>query len=111
MNYDYQKIIGHSHKCLSGAFIQGDHYANNLDGLEELTNDDVPNPYKTYEESYNGTNEILDVDDYVNNTKDAEAAAYSYDTYIGADLNLTYVDGNAVYGRVKKKFGTMMANM
>ena len=46
---------------------------------------------------------MLDVDDYVKNAEDAEASSDSYDTYIGADLNLPDANGNAVYGRVKKR--------
>ena len=68
-----------------------------------FTDNDVHNPYYTYKEEYNGPNAILDVDDYVNNSEDAEAAADSYDTYIGAELNFPYSDGNEVYGRVKKQ--------
>ena len=45
---------------------------------------------------------MLGVNDHVNNDKDSEAAADSYYTYIGADLNFPDADGNAVYGRVKK---------
>ena len=45
---------------------------------------------------------MLDVDDYVNNAKDAEEEADSYDNYIGAELNLPDADGNALCGRVKK---------
>ena len=73
-----------------------------MDGLEGFANDDVPNPYETYEEAYNGPNAMLDVDDYVNNAEDAEAAADSYDTYIGAELNFPDADGNAVYTDVSR---------
>ena len=45
---------------------------------------------------------MLNVDNYVNNAKDAEAAADSYDTYISAQLNFPDDDDNAVYGRVNK---------
>ena len=83
---------------------QGDHYSSDLYGLEGFTNDDLPNPYKTYEEAYNGPNAMLDVDDYVKNAEDAEAAADSYETYIGAELNFPDSDGNALYVRVKKRF-------
>ena len=71
---DFQSIIGHYHKCLAEDFGQGYHYASDLDGLEGFTNDDVPNPYKAYGEAYNGPNLMLNVDDYVKNTKDTEAA-------------------------------------
>ena len=73
-----------------------------MDGLEGFANDDVPNPYETYEEAYNGPNAMLDVDDYVNNAENAEAAADSYDTYIGAELNFPDADGNAVYTDVSR---------
>ena len=46
---------------------------------------------------------MLNVDDYVNNTEYAEEAADSYDTYIGADMNLPDANRNALYGRVKKR--------
>ena len=88
---------------MTEAFGRGDHFATSLDGLEGFANDDVPNPYERYEEAYNGPNAMLDVDDYVNNAEDAEAAADSYDTYIGAELNFPDADGNVVYGRVKKR--------
>ena len=68
---DSQRIIGHYHKCLAEDFGRGDHYASNLDGLEGFKNDDVTNPYKTYEYAYNGPNAMLDADDYVNNSKDS----------------------------------------
>ena len=84
-------------------FCRGDNYASNLDGLEGFKNDDVPNPYETYKEAYNGPNAMLDLDDYVNNSEDAEAAADSYDTYIGVNLNLPDLDVNSVYGRAKKR--------
>ena len=45
---------------------------------------------------------MLDVDDYVNNDKDAESAADSYYTYIGEELNFPDAEENAVYGRAKK---------
>ena len=73
-----------------------------MDGLEGFANDDVPNPCETYAEAYNGPNVMLDVDDYVNNAEDAEAAADSYDTYIGAELNFLDADGNAVYTDVSR---------
>ena len=76
----FQRIIGHYHKCLAEAFGQGDHYASNLDGLEGFTNDDVYKLYETYKEAYNGTNVMLDTDEYVNNSLNAEAAADSYYT-------------------------------
>ena len=88
---------------MAEAFGQGYHYSNNLDSLEGFTNDGVPNPYETYKEAYNGPNEMIDIDDYVNNSEDAEAAEDSYDTYIGAGLNFPDADGNAVYRRVKKR--------
>ena len=53
-------------------------------------------PYKTYKEAYNGPNAILDVDDYINHSEDAEAAADSYDTYISAELNFPDAYRNAV---------------
>ena len=71
-NGDFQRIIGHYHKCLAEAFFRGDHYASDLDGLEGFTNDYLPNPYKTYEEAYNGSNAMLDADDYVNNSEFVE---------------------------------------
>ena len=46
---------------------------------------------------------MLDMDDYVKNVEDSEAAADSYDTYIGAELNFQDADRNAVYGCVKKQ--------
>ena len=46
---------------------------------------------------------MLDVDDYVKNSKDAESSADSYDTYIGADLNFPDANRNTVYGRVDKR--------
>ena len=54
---------------------------------------------------------MLDSYDYVNNDKDAKAAAYPYDTYIGAEMNFPDADGDSLYRRVKKKFGTIMAKM
>ena len=68
-NY-FQRITGHYNKCLSEAFSQRDHCSRNLDGLEGFTNDDVPNPYNTYEEAYNGPNVMLNVNEYVNNAED-----------------------------------------
>ena len=68
---DLQRIIGHYNKCLAEAFGQGEHYARNLDGLEGFTNDDVPNQYETYKDSYKRKNYMLDVDDYVNNADDS----------------------------------------
>ena len=61
----FQTGIGHYHKCLDQAFGKGDHYDRNLDGLEGFTYDNLPNPYKTYEKSYNGPNAMLNVNDYV----------------------------------------------
>ena len=84
-------------------FGQGDHYASDLDGLVGFTNDDVSTLYKTYEEAYDGKNVMLDMDEYVNNAYNSEAAADSYDTYIRADLYFPDANGNAVYGCVKKR--------
>ena len=92
-------------------FGRGDHYANNLDGLEGFTNDDVPNAYKTYKEAYNGPNRMLDVNDYEKNAKDAEAAADSYETNIATDLNFSDANRNAVFGRVEKRVRTMIAKL
>ena len=100
---DFHRSIRHYHKCLAEDFVQGDHYASDLDGIEVFINDDVTNPYYTYKEAQNRPNAILYVDDYVNNSEHAKSAADSYDTDIGADLNFPYVDGNAVYGSVKKQ--------
>ena len=72
---DFQISIGHYHECLAEDFVQGDHYARYLDGLEDFPNNYVPNQYETYEEAYNGKNVMLDVDDYVNNAEYAEAVA------------------------------------
>ena len=47
---------------------------------------------------------MLDVDDYVNNTQDSEAAEDSYETYISAEMNYPDVNINAVYEPVKKRF-------
>ena len=69
--YDPQRIIVHYNKLLAEDFGWGDHYASDLDRLELFTNDEVPNPYETYKESYNGPNVILNMDDYVNNVEDA----------------------------------------
>ena len=99
----FQRNIGNYHKSLAGDFSQGDHYAINLDGLEGFTNDDVPNLHETYKEAYNGTNSMINVDGYVNNSEDVEAAAHSYDTYIGEELNFVDSERNAVYGRVNKQ--------
>ena len=84
MTDDFQRSIGHYHNWLTGVFGWEDHYANNSDGLEGFKNYYVPNPYETYEEAYNEPNVILDMDDFVNNAEDAEVAADSYDTHIGA---------------------------
>ena len=64
---DFQRSIGHYHKGLAEAFGLGDHYASDLDSLVGFINDDVSKLYETYEEEYNGTNVILDMDEYVNN--------------------------------------------
>ena len=53
---DFWRSIGHYHKWLAEYFGKGDHYASDLYGLEGFKNDDVPNPYETYKESYNDTN-------------------------------------------------------
>ena len=45
---------------------------------------------------------MLDTDEYVNNSLNAEAAADSYYTYIRADLYFPYADENAVYGCFNK---------
>ena len=54
---------------MAEAFGQGDNYDSNLYGIEGFTNDDVTNPYNTYEEAYNGPNTMLNVDEYVNNAE------------------------------------------
>ena len=46
---------------------------------------------------------MLDVDDYVNNSKDPGDEAYSYDSYIGVELNFPDTNGYAVDRHVKKK--------
>ena len=48
---DFQRNVGHYHKCLDEALGLEDHYARNLDGIEGFTNDDVPNLYETCEEA------------------------------------------------------------
>ena len=47
---------------------------------------------------------MLNLDDYVNNSKDSEAGAGLYDTYIFTEMNLPDSDRNAVYGCIKKRF-------
>ena len=47
---------------------------------------------------------MINVYDYVNNSKYAEAAADTYDTYIGPDLNFPDANGNALNGSVKIRF-------
>ena len=46
---------------------------------------------------------MIDVYYYVNNYKDAEAALYSYDTYIGVDLRFPDDNRNALYELFKKR--------
>ena len=46
---------------------------------------------------------MLGVDDYANNSEDAEAASYLYDTYIGVELKSPDDNGNAIYGHVNKR--------
>ena len=100
---DFQRSIGNYNKFLAEAFGRGDNYYRNLYGLKRFKNNDVPKPYDTYKEAYNGSNAMIDMDDYVNNAEGEESAADSYNNYIGADLNFTDAHGNLVYGRVKKQ--------
>ena len=46
---------------------------------------------------------MLDVDDYVNNIKDAESSLDSYDNYIGIELNSLDADVNEVYIKFRKR--------
>ena len=39
----FQRSIGHYHKCLDEAVGRGYHYSTDINRLEGLTNDDVPN--------------------------------------------------------------------
>ena len=72
---DLQRIIGHYYKCLDKDFSLGDHYASSLYVLGGFTNYDVTNPYDTYKEVYNGTHDMLNGDDYVNNAEDEKGAS------------------------------------
>ena len=53
---------------------------------------------------------MLDVDEYVNNATDAEAAADSYDTYIGAGLKFPDLGVNPVWGVVRKRIRNNFGN-
>ena len=100
---DCQRINEHYHKFLAEDFGQGDHYASDLDGIGGFTHNDGHHPYETYKEAYNGLNAMMDVDDYLYNAEDVEAASYSYDTYISVELNFPDFYRNSVYRRVKKR--------
>ena len=75
---------------------QGNQYALNLDGLDYFFNDDVTDHFGGKQGPYTGPENMLDVNSYVNEATDAKAEFDSYETYIGAELNLPDLDGNPV---------------
>ena len=63
----YQRRIAQFQENIYIRLGQANHYAVDLDGLYDLFNDDVTDPFEGNEDPYTGLENILDVDEYVNN--------------------------------------------